>query len=250
MCVAFIAYNSHPDYQLIVASNRDEFLERPTLKLHEWNDKNGIIAGKDLTHGGIWQGVNKFGCSGLLTNYRDFHHPRVNGPSRGILLHDYLSSTQTVEEYLTATEKNKKIYDGYNLLICDNIGLYYQSNRKPGFEKYQSGIFGLSNAFLDTPWPKLVNGKERFTSIINHSDFEDELFDLLKNETKYPPEQLPDTGIGPDMEYMISSIFISGEIYGTRVSTIITFDYHGVCTIIEKTHSDQSLIRFSFITQK
>jgi hypothetical protein len=52
MCLVLIALDSHPDYPLIVAANRDEFYDRPTAPARFWDDAPAILAGRDLKAGG------------------------------------------------------------------------------------------------------------------------------------------------------------------------------------------------------
>jgi uncharacterized protein with NRDE domain len=245
MCIAFFSYRSNPDYELIVASNRDEFLNRPTRELHRWEDSDAIVAGLDQTHGGTWLGVSKTKF-GLLTNYRDFHNPRITGPSRGLLLKDYLSESTDAINFLTDLEIRKDAYDGYNLVIADSDSLYYQSNKLAGFKKLEPGIYGLSNAFLDSQWPKVTKGKRIFTDLINRDSFVDDLIELMMDSEKFPDESLPDTGIGSELEHFLSSIFIQGKEYGTRVTTILTKDMAGNINITEHNHITNDRISINF----
>ena len=87
MCLIVLAYKVHPEYPLILAANRDEFLERPTEKAHFWSDAPHILAGRDLRAGGTWLGITRSGRFAALTNHRDLRRPAVvNGPSRGQLV--------------------------------------------------------------------------------------------------------------------------------------------------------------------
>ncbi|CAM9571362.1 unnamed protein product [Ectocarpus sp. 12 AP-2014] len=56
-------------YKLIVASNRDEDLGRPTTPIHFWKDAgSNLLAGRDLVAGGTWLGVSRSGKFAALTN--------------------------------------------------------------------------------------------------------------------------------------------------------------------------------------
>ena len=67
MCLVLIAWKVHPQYPLIVAANRDEFLARPTQAAHRWPGATGMIAGKDLEAGGTWMGVDASGRFAAFT---------------------------------------------------------------------------------------------------------------------------------------------------------------------------------------
>ncbi|BAO38965.1 uncharacterized protein YGR127W [Kluyveromyces marxianus DMKU3-1042] len=72
MCILF-ATTGHPDYKLIVISNRDEFFERKTHSTC-WNHDNFILSPYDLAverekHGyGTWLGINKRGKIAVILN--------------------------------------------------------------------------------------------------------------------------------------------------------------------------------------
>jgi len=71
MCLLLFAYQSHPDYRLILAANRDEFYDRPTRPAAFWDDAPDILAGQDLKAGGTWMGITKTGRFAAITNYRE-----------------------------------------------------------------------------------------------------------------------------------------------------------------------------------
>lgn len=64
-------------------------------------------------------------------------------------------------------------------------------------------------------------------------DFEP-LFAALSDETAWPDDVLPDTGVGIALERELSAAFIHGQRYGTRASTVIAVDYRGAGCIIER----------------
>ncbi|EDW36681.1 GL22571 [Drosophila persimilis] len=63
MCVIFFYANSDPQpggYRLILASNRDEFFARKTVKASEWPDADHVVGGIDLEpgrEGGTWLAI-------------------------------------------------------------------------------------------------------------------------------------------------------------------------------------------------
>ena len=71
MCLLFLALDTHPEYRLIAAANRDEFYARPTQAMHAWKDHRQVIAGRDLEKGGTWFGVTRQGRWAAVTNYRE-----------------------------------------------------------------------------------------------------------------------------------------------------------------------------------
>lgn len=233
MCLLTMSYNMRSDYPLIIAANRDEFFERPTEPLHIW-ENSPIIAGKDVKLGGTWMGVTKAGRFALVTNVRNpFEKP--GDLSRGFIVKEALEADD-LETYLEELHQNSGRYSGYNLLAGSVEGVYYHSNqssRKP--ERLERGLYGLSNAALNTPWPKVEELKSGVGEAASRSEIsKEELFTCLSSERKYKPSDLPDTGVGKELEQNLSSVFIKMKEYGTRSQTILLIDNKGGVEITER----------------
>jgi uncharacterized protein with NRDE domain len=225
----------HPKYRLIVAANRDEFYNRPTATAAFWEDAPQLFAGRDLVHGGTWFGITAGGRIAALTNYRQPHFVLPHPLSRGRLVSDFLIGGAAAEEYVETVRKMGEVYLGFNLLAGDGHGLYYCPNRDGDQRRLEPGIYGLSNHLLDTPWPKVVRGKEALSRAIAGSDVElEDLFALLADRSKPKDEELPDTGVGLERERMLSSIFIESEYYGTRSSSVLLVDQDGQALFVER----------------
>jgi len=237
MCSIFLAYKAHPKYRLILAANRDEFYERPTARAGFWQDAPEILAGRDLVYQGTWLGVTGNGRFSAVTNYRDPLAPTGN-LSRGNLVGDFLRSAETPENYLHKIQENARKYSGFNLLVGEfDSEIGYFSNRAKNVKILESGIYGLSNHLLDTPWRKVARGKTALKKLIEKEDFSAEsLFEILLDATKAADEDLPDTGIGLERERLLSSIFIETPIYGTRSSTVLLIDASGKVSFTERTY--------------
>ena len=238
MCLILFSYNNHPQYKLILASNRDEFYERPTKQLHKWGKSGNIIAGQDKMNNGTWLGVTADRKISAITNYRDLSNIKDNAPSRGLLVSNFLENNESPTNYLKKISHSASDYNGYNLLVGDKYGMYYFSNIENKIEKIEPGIHGLSNRFFNTPWPKVENGKKEFERIIGQEKEIpiDEIFKLLNDSAKPPDNELPDTGVGMEWERVLAPIFIKTEVYGTRASSIITIDNNDQITFIEKSY--------------
>lgn len=226
MCILFIGVDQHPDYPLIVAANRDEFHARPTQTSSFWQQYPGVLAGKDLQAGGSWMGISMKGKLAALTNIRAPGHERQSTMSRGKLVMDFLVEDIASENYLQRLSKQAANYNGYNLLFghLDNLQVY--NNFEDSVYALTKGVYGLSNANLNTAWPKLDLGRTelvkycRQTSPLNI----EHLFALLGNNTKAKDEVLPQTGVSIEWERKLSSIFITSPDYGTRSSTVLLVD--------------------------
>ncbi|MEO5584354.1 MAG: NRDE family protein [Flavobacteriales bacterium] len=228
MCLIALAYKVHPRYPLIVAANRDEFLDRPAEPAHFWKDAPDILAGRDERAGGTWMGITRSGRFAAITNYREMRMNFPVGPSRGLLVREAL-------EHGIDTSTTKA-YAGFNLIYGDVDNLRYHNNIEGTDVALTPGIHGLSNHFLDTPWPKVVRAKQKMRMVMDLPDAElpEALFRLLADDAIAPDEVLPDTGLPLEMERAASSIFIQTPGYGTRCSTVVLVDTEGNVRFAER----------------
>lgn len=235
MCLLFIAIEARPRYPLVIAANRDEFYDRPTAPLGYWEDAPHVLAGRDGVAGGTWLGITRNGRWAAVTNVRE---ARTVTPehSRGHLVSDFLRGEKPAEAYADAVLRKGTEYAGFNLVVGDRRAAFHCSNRQPTVTALRSGVYGLSNHVLDTPWPKLVRGKERFARRVRGAGPLDEeaLFEVLADRERPPDDALPDTGVGLETERVLSSAFIAVKGYGTRSSTVLTLDRDGQVTMTER----------------
>lgn len=227
MCVIFFAYQKHPQFPLILLANRDEFYNRPTAKAQYWEDFPDILGGRDLVSGGTWLGVNKNGRFAAVTNFRDLNGI-IGEDSRGDLTADFLKSSETAEKYVQKVKNQSKKYSGFNLIVGEinqnRNEIFYYSNRSNEILQLQTGIYGLSNSLLDTPWVKVQKGKVFLAENLNKNLSNEDYFRFLADETLANDEDLPNTGVGFEREKILSAVFIKSPNYGTRCSTILTFN--------------------------
>ena len=235
MCLILLSYRMHDRYPFILAANRDEFYERPSAPVTLWDDAPGVIAGKDLQRGGTWLGITKKGRLAMLTNYREHPPFGQNAPSRGWLVRDFLCSQEAPEKYVKEIAARSDQYNGFSLIIGDMSGFYYMSNRG-GMIELTPGVYGLSNRLLDTPWPKTERGKEVLRSLLSNNDnpLPEDIFGILSDRSKPDDGQLPDTGVGLEWERILSPIFITSPVYGTRSSSVIMIDRRSHVMFIER----------------
>lgn len=239
MCLLLLAYRVHASYPLIVAANRDEFHERAAEPAHWW-DAPSIFAGRDHEAGGTWIGVSRSGRIAAVTNYRD---PSITEPgiaSRGELPVMALGGWDD-DQMLNHFHHEGGRYNGFNLLFGSPARLLYLSNRGAQRAELTPGIYGLSNHVLDTPWPKVVRGKERLTEYLaSPKQPEPEgLFELLRDRHRPTDEALPDTGIDLEWERLLAPIFIITRRYGTRCSTVIIINERNEILFAERTFDRQ-----------
>lgn len=244
MCLIAFAIGAVPGHPLLIASNRDEHLERPTLPLHAWQLANGtpVVAGRDQHAGGTWLGITPQGRVAMLTNVREAGV--LNAPqSRGELVTQWLQGTQPWEDFALGVQAG--LYSGFNLVLGD-LGTSewaWISNRPPGESEPQTvealgcvvgrplaaGVYGLSNAALDTPWPKTRRLKQALQTVVDRSatdlpaDWRKPLLSALLDRRQAAADALPSTGAPRVWEQALSSPFVdfSQRHYGTRSSLLV-----------------------------
>lgn len=236
MCIIFLAVRQHEDYPLILLANRDEYRNRPTAPLNYWQESAQILAGKDLQGGGTWLGVNRSGKLAALTNIRNLAMHQPGRVSRGQIIKNYLVKEQNDEEYLTELARTPMHYNPYNLILGTIDHLFAYNNLEQKVETIPSGIHGLSNASLNTPWPKIIRGKQLLEQQIRKRIDIEALFQIMQDEQRPEEGELPDTGIGLPYERYLSAIFLTAPKYGTRSTSIILMDNNHQIDFYERSY--------------
>lgn len=218
MCLIVFAWRPGHDVPLLLAANRDEFYARSSQPLGHWDDQPGVYAGRDLQAGGTWLGLGPNGRFAALTNIRDPRQPQ--GPrSRGELPARYLTSTLTPAEFLAQLAPQASEFSGFNLLLGNDKELWHYNPRSGAPRPLPAGVYGVSNADLDSPWPKLLRARHGLQQALSADD--EALFALLADPQRAADTELPETGVGLEIERLLSSVFIASPGYGTRASTLV-----------------------------
>ncbi len=226
MCMILWASDCHLKYKLVVAANRDEFYNRPTLPADYWPDHPRILAGKDIKHGGTWMGITTTGRFATLTNYRDPSNYDPQALSRGHLVQGYLENDLSPASYLKNLSNGKEEYNGFNLLTGTFDNLYYFSNQEKIIHKVEKGFHGMSNSLLDVPWPKVARGIKALEGCLQSREVNVEsLFALMADRTQPPDHELPQTGVSLELERQLAPAFVKMQDYGTRSTTVILVDH-------------------------
>lgn len=231
MCLILFAWRPGHALPLVVAANRDEFHARPSLPLAHWDEAPGVYAGRDLEAGGTWMGVGPHGRFAALTNIRD-PAQRLGPRSRGELVTGFLKGLAPPAQYLAEVAARADAYSGFNLLVGDAEHLYYLNARQPEPRRLDAGVYGLCNAALDTPWPKLLRGRQGLAERLDDPQPE-RLLQLLADPIRADDAHLPNTGVGLETERLLSSVFITGAHYGTRASSVLLVRADGKRDFIE-----------------
>ncbi|RKG53986.1 NRDE family protein [Acinetobacter cumulans] len=233
MCIVAFAWQVLDDLPLCLISNRDEFYHRPTAPLHVWAQSH-IVAGQDLQSGGTWMGVTATGRWAIITNFRDGTDKTEYATSRGHLIQTFLASNETPIRFAQTLEKHQCEYAGFNLFLGDTQQAVYMSNRGEAPQILAKGVYVVSNGLMSEDWVKTRHLRKRFTQEllpmlqqpqIPATDIEHAVWDILEDERKVVLEQLPNTGIQPEMEALLSSTFIQSPVYGTRCSNYLSLHH-------------------------
>ena len=233
MCILFIAVAQHSRYPLIIAANRDEYHARPSAPMHHWSDQPGTLAGRDRRAGGTWFGVNQAGRIAAVANHRSAaatvdrdRQPNQNR-SRGELTARFLRNSETTADYDEFLRNEHRDFSPFNLIYGEAGQLHCFSSAGPISRPLGRGVHSISNGAPDDPWPKMSRGvallKERILARreIHSAALAEQLAQMMKNQTTADDHLLPRTGLAPDREKRLSSIFITGEDYGTRTTTLL-----------------------------
>jgi uncharacterized protein with NRDE domain len=247
MCLAAFALDAHPRFSLVIAANRDEFFARDAAPMDWWQvGSTELLAGRDLAAGGTWFGLTRSGRLALLTNVREPARHNPGAPTRGTLVVDWLASQDIAAAFASSLAGG---YNGFNLITADLArgDWHWISNRSPSPSALPAGIHALSNAALDTPWPKTIGLKAAMAQALadasSSEDLADRLFAALADTSPAPDPDLPDTGIGLACERLLSPRFVRMPdparpglaAYGTRCATVLIRDAAGTTQVIERT---------------
>jgi uncharacterized protein with NRDE domain len=221
VCLIGIHLGSGP--RLLIAANRDEFAARPTAPLHWWQE--GLLAGKDLQAGGTWLGITRGGRFAAVTNVRDpgLRAAAVPLGSRGLMVKAFLLSDCDPQAYAQQMLAAVSEASPYNLILgqihADSIKALWLGGRSRTLMPLPAGSHVLSNAELNTPWPKA----RRLQSVLATEDTT--VIDaVMHSQTLASDDELPATGVSFDWEKRLSAALIAGEDYHTRSSTLIQLD--------------------------
>ena len=258
MCLILFAWKSHPDYPLVVAANRDEFYERDTEGISWWPEHPHVLAGRDradvLGSPGTWLGFTKTGKFAALTNVRAPSEKNPDSRTRGELSLMYLAGNVSPTNFIQENVKRFQQYNGFNLLMADmsdpeNAQMHWVSNRmlmgqnirpRKVFpqQPLQAGVYGLSNAMLDTPWPKVNHRVAAFAQTLAMDNGQlknaDQYLKVLADTHYASDHELPNTGVSREWEKALSPAFIKTDTYGTRSSTVLRVRKDGQFEMVER----------------
>ena len=247
MCLVALALDQSRRFPLVLASNRDEYFKRPAARLAWWTPQPGdpaVLGGRDLESGGTWLGLTAQGRLALVTNMRGTSAADASAPTRGRIVTDWLAARELTGNFWMRTALSG--HNGFNLIAADfqRGECFWASSASAIPEQLGTGLYGLSNAALDTPWPKVLALKTRMADALAEASSVEglgaNLFAALADRTVATDALLPATGLAPEAERLLSSAFVDmpGRGYGTRCSTVLAterIDGRDVTHVFERT---------------
>lgn len=249
MCLIVLAIDQSRRFPLVVAANRDEFFARPAARLGWWTPEAGgpaILAGRDLEAGGTWLGLTAQGRLAMVTNVRNPSRLDPTAPSRGQIVPQWLSGREATDRFWMRTALSG--YNGFNLIAADfkRGECFWASNLSAHPQRLERGTYAVSNALLDTAWPKTNTLKVRLRDALSLADSVDSLatalFSALADRRIADDADLPSTGVPIELERELSAVFIRApeRQYGTRCSTLVISERVGrglVTRVLERSYT-------------
>ncbi len=234
MCLIVLANHYSEQYKFVLVANRDEFHKRASLPAQFWPDQDHVFGGFDKRGGGGWLCVDKTGRLAGITNVRKPPFVEQTKKSRGQILKKFLSGNVPAPDFLEKLKQKSEEYALLNILLKDETGLWHYSNDTNTVKKISTGLHGLSNATLNTPWPKVAHGVTQLQMMLNRPKVNRvALLKLLTSTNIVPDDMLPNTGVSVESERVLSPQFIIGPKYGTRCKTLVTIDANNLLEFTE-----------------
>jgi uncharacterized protein with NRDE domain len=222
MCLAALSIDQSRRYPLVIAINHDDFWSRPLSPL-QWRTQGptqtSILSGCHPETGHTWFGLNSLGRLALVTQAHSAQVRDPEAPSRGQIVLDWLTTPLSTDHFWMQTALSG--YNGFHLIAADfRLGeCFWGSNLSANTTRLEKGIYGLANAGLDTPWPKVVAIKAQLHALLAQEPEPNALSAKLFEAMARP--QPP--GLHTPSEHMRSAPFmhVAHSEYGTRCTTLV-----------------------------
>jgi uncharacterized protein with NRDE domain len=193
-------------------------------------------------------GVTRHGRFAAITNYRDPARTAPAPRSRGELPLEFLRGDGGPRPYLEQLSTRAHEYAGFNLLLGDGADLWYYSNSDRTSAELprhlEPGIYGLSNAQLDTPWPKVLVGKRKMQALLDSraTPDHDSLASVVGDRATADPRALLQQGLDGEMDQLLSAQFIVTSRYGTRSTTTLWRERDGATRWREMSFDEKGVL--------
>ncbi|MBN8727286.1 MAG: NRDE family protein [Xanthomonadales bacterium] len=241
MCLILLAIDTIPEVPLLLLGNRDEFHDRPTRAAAPWDEDARVVGGRDLVAGGTWLAARSDGRFAAATNLRT-GVPATAPRSRGWLVRDFVLADEPVDRYLATVQTEEASYGPFNLVAGDARGFGVLGSSDGAPRALARGVHLVSNGRLDTTWPKTRRLAATFAGLLAGPPDEAALLALLQDESMPPDSELPDTGVGRELERLLAPVFIHGERYGTRASSLLMVHADGRVVLRERRYGPHASV--------
>lgn len=206
MCLIAVSIRTGA-FPLVIAANRDEDYERPTVAASFWSDGPRILGGRDALHGGSWLAVTRDRRFAAVTNLRG--SPRdARKRSRGELVSGFVRSETPPLQYVHDVAARADEYAGFHFLagVGDDVVQLSQT-----ITRLSTGVHALSNAPAGERWAKVAIAEREMTRLCALLGDVDQLIAAI----------LDFLSAARGTNRAESEVFVKGERYGTRSSTVI-----------------------------
>lgn len=234
MCLLLIAIDVVPDRPLLLLANRDEFHGRASAPAAPWQEDARVVGGRDLVAGGSWLAARSDGRFAAVTNLRS-GLPATAPRSRGALVRDFVLGKDAPAPWLDALHAVLDEYGPFNLIVGAGAEVRLLSSAGGAPVMLGRGIHVVSNGVPGVHWPKTQRLQDRFAHLLRAGAADEgAALDLLRDTTAPADAQLPDTGVGIELERILAPVFVDGGHYGTRASTLLVRSGDGEVRLRER----------------
>jgi uncharacterized protein with NRDE domain len=230
MCTLVALHGVVSRTRLLVAANRDEFFDRPAEGPALRATASGmLLAPRDVTAGGTWFGLNRFGVFAALTNVA-CPAPDTQRRSRGLLVVDMLNSESATQAAELLRGLPTHAYNPFNFFVADATDAFaFTYEDEVRGVPNSSGVFLVGNAPLDGPEPAKLGGlRKRIEAALDEPEA-----DLLEQLGSWCGDHTSQGPRGP-----LDALCVHTPTYGTRSSCLLQLAADGL-------ESDHSAFRFA-----
>ena len=164
MCLLVFAWKAHPRYRLVMAANRDEFHDRPAAPLGGGRTRREFSQAATCAAAARGWALPRRAASPWSPTFANWSGRAAGRAVAGPLVHGFLAGTDAPAEYLErAATRRPRITPASTCSLGDVDELHYYSNRngRVAAPARRRACYGLSNHWLDSPWPKLLRTRAR-----------------------------------------------------------------------------------------
>ena len=162
MCLLVVLYRVVDDAPILIAANREERFDRPTLVPRLYRGPPRYVCGLDLQENGTWLGVNEHRLFVAVTN-RARPGLTASPRSRGLLCLDLLAcKTAKKATAMVRAALSDGSYAGANYVCLDpTYGAAVYGGRDISVVEITPGLHVLTDADLDDPEDRRQNQARR-----------------------------------------------------------------------------------------